>query len=85
MSAEDIKQMVLSVALEAAKKGSGWAQEGVVIRLVRDRLAQNGRPDIATQQAVLEAWHDLFIERKLAWGFDLDNPNSPFFHVRQAG
>jgi len=31
---------------------------------------------------ILNAWHDLFAERKLAWGYDLDNPSSPFFHVR---
>jgi hypothetical protein len=87
MSAQEmneIKQLVLRVAVEAAHKGSGWSQEGVVIREVGSRLAQKGHdPDLATQQAVLEAWHDLFSEKKLAWGFDLDNPNAPFFHVRE--
>ena len=85
MSAEEIKQLVLNVAVESARNGPGWSQEGVVIREVGNRLARQGRrPDIPTQQAVLDAWHDLFIEKKLAWGFDLDNPNSPFFHVREA-
>jgi len=39
-------------------------------------------PDFELRQAILNAWHDLFSEKKLVWGYDLDNPGSPFFHVR---
>lgn len=86
MSEAEIKEMVWRVATESAENGPGWAQEGVVLRTVFDRLAgRGGRPDLKLQQTVLNAWHDLFLEKKLAWGFDLDNPNSPFFHVREAG
>ncbi len=85
MSEEEIKKLVLQTAIEFADNGQGWAQEGVVIREVGDRLTKKGiRPDITAQQAILNAWHDLFVEKKLAWGFDLDNPNSPFFHVRES-
>jgi hypothetical protein len=83
MSTEEIKSLVMRVATEMAAKGPGWAQEGVVLREIGDRMSeQQGRLDLPTQQAVLNAWHDLFAERKLAWGYDLDNATSPFFHVR---
>lgn len=83
MSTEEIKTLVMRVATEMASKGPGWAQEGVVLREIRDQITQKqGRPDLETQQAVLNAWHDLFAERKLSWGYDLTNATSPFFHVR---
>ncbi len=85
MSEEDIKALVLRTATESAEKGPGWAQEGVVLRAVGERLLgrSNGQdPDLQLQQRILNAWHDLFAERKLAWGYDLDNPGAPFFHVR---
>jgi hypothetical protein len=54
------------------------------MRETGNRLSGDGydRLDDKTQQAILNAWHDLFLEKRLAWGFNLDNPNSPFFHVR---
>ena len=87
MSEEEIKNLVLETVTEFAGNGSGWSQEGVVLREIRDRFLKKAQqpPDITSQQAILNAWHDLFMEKKLAWGFDLDNPNSPFFHVRDAG
>ena len=56
------------MATEAAAKGPRWAQEGVVLREVRDRLSggRPDRPDLQTQQTTLNAWHDLFTEKKLA-------------------
>jgi hypothetical protein len=82
MSEEEIRSMVWRIATESADRGPGWAQEGVVLRAIRDRMSGNGRPDLTLQQMILNAWHDLFTEKKLAWGYDLDNPGSPFFHVR---
>jgi hypothetical protein len=83
MSEKEIKELVWQVARESAESGPGWAQEGVVLRQVADRLTnERGRPELPTQQMILNAWHDLFAEKKLVWGYDLDNPNSPFFHVR---
>jgi hypothetical protein len=81
MSEQEIRNLVWEVASQAADKGPGWAQEGVVLREVRDRIPQ-ARRDLTTEQMILNAWHDLFAERRLAWGYDLDNPSSPFFHVR---
>ncbi len=83
MSEQEIKELVWRVATESAEKGPGWAQEGVVLRAIRDRFSSGrSEPDLQVQQSILNAWHDLFTEKKLAWGYDLDNPGSPFFHVR---
>ena len=84
MSDEDIRSVVMRVAAEMAGEGPGWAQEGVVLRQVADAVTRKlGTLDLEAQQAILNVWHDLFAEQKLAWGYDLDNPGSPFFHVRQ--
>ena len=83
MSEQEIKDIVWNVANDSVAHGPGWAQEGVVLRAIRERIASGGgRLDLQIQQAILNAWHDLFLQKKLAWGYDLDNPNSPFFHVR---
>jgi hypothetical protein len=83
MSEQDIKDIVWRVAKDSATHGPGWAQEGVVLRTIRELISRGGGGlDLQTQQAILNAWHDLFQQQKLAWGYDLDNPNSPFFHVR---
>jgi hypothetical protein len=76
-----LKETVFSVAKELADKGPGWAQEPVVLREVAKRMSATSRPDLAIQQKVLTAWHLLFAEGRLSWGYDFDNPNSPFFHV----
>lgn len=84
MSQQEINEIVWKVANESATRGPGWAQEGVVLRAIGDEISQQhgGRLDREIQQAVLNAWHDLFLEKRLVWGYDLDNPNAPFFHVR---
>lgn len=83
MSEHEIKDLVWQVASRAVSSGPGFAQEGVVLRQIRDQLRDRGtRPDLVVQQQILNAWHDLFAEKRLGWGYDLDNPNSPFFHVR---
>ena len=85
MSNEEIKLLVMQVATEKAGNGPGWAQEGVVLQEVKDQLVQRlGRVELTIQQAILNNWHDLFAEKRLAWGYDVDNPNSPFFHVRSS-
>lgn len=84
MTKTQIQDIVWEVATESASKGPGWSQEGVVLREVRNRI-RGEKKDLDVEQLVLEAWHDLFAEKKLAWGYNLDNPNSPFFHIRRAG
>lgn len=81
MTKEEINEMVWKIAIEYAGKGPGWSQEGIVLRELYDRI---GNRDVKFAQMVLDAWHDLFAEKKLGWGYNWDNPNSPFFHVRQS-
>lgn len=85
MSEQELKGIVFEIARKSADRGPGWAQESVVLRTIGEEIARDcgGHLDQETQQAILNAWHDLFLERTLAWGYDLDNPSSPFFHVRQ--
>lgn len=84
MSDEEIKTLVWRIATEAVGQGPGWSQEGVVLREVSEGIAsRTGEyPNLKIQQMILNAWHDLFVDKKLGWGYDLDNPNSPFFHIR---
>lgn len=74
----DKKTFLLDLAKKAYEKGPGFAQEGVVLAEARDEL---NLQDLAGQQELLTEWHELFSEGKLSWGYDIDNPNSPFFHV----
>lgn len=41
--------------------------------------------DHAAEEALLTAFHDLFRTGYLAWGYNLANPNPPFFHVTDIG
>lgn len=81
MTETEIKDLVWEVAADSAARGPGFAQEGVVLRRVRDILREKGE-STTVQQLVLNTWHDLFSEKRLGWGYDLANPNSPFFHIR---
>jgi len=82
MSNDEIKSLVWRIVIESASQGPGWAQEGVVLRKIGENISSKKEPDLKTQQMILDAWHDLFTEKHLGWGYDLDNPNSPFFHIR---
>jgi hypothetical protein len=85
MDQEQLKRTILEVARECLEKGPGWAQEGVVLREVAERLGGSARNE-QDQQKILTCWHDLFLKGELSWGFNLDNPNAPWFHVpRRAG
>lgn len=41
--------------------------------------------DLAREQALLTQIHDLFRTGMLAWGYNISNPNPPFFHVTETG
>jgi hypothetical protein len=73
-----VRSELLKVAREALKIGPGYAQEGYVLGEVGKKLLARG--DIAKQQSILNAWQDLFRQGELVWGYDLDNPQAPFFH-----
>lgn len=81
MDYQQLKDLVFETATEMAARGYGWAQESIVLSAVKDKLALGER--LPPQQVILTAWHELFQEGKLSWGYDLDNPNWPFFHIPQ--
>ncbi|MBD3673580.1 MAG: hypothetical protein HUJ26_08645 [Planctomycetaceae bacterium] len=74
----DIRQTVLDIAKECAEKGPGFAQSGVVLREV---LSRHGLNTLSEQQKILDAWYQLFDEKILVWGYNVDNPGPPFFHL----
>jgi hypothetical protein len=84
MEYQKLLKTVYDAAVHCAKRGAGYSQERVVLDEVARQL--NGDPvinrlDIKLQQDILTCWHDLFREGRLSWGYDLDNPDAPFFHV----
>lgn len=87
MDFQELRREVLEVAKRCAQRGAGYSQQGIVLDEVAQKYRRNSYPsmDIKLQQAILTCWHDLFREGDLSWGYDLDNPDAPFFHVRDNG
>lgn len=73
-------QLVYRVARRHAELGPGFAQQSSVLRAAAEEAGVR-RGDVDSQQLLLTCWHDLFRFGKLAWGYNLDNPDAPFFHV----
>ena len=80
---ETLKQKVLEAARNCAVRGPGYAQQRPVLDEVASEFGGGmyARLDLEIQQAILTCWHDLFREGALSWGYDLDNPDPPFFHI----
>ena len=77
-----IKEVLLEVVEEYAKKGSQFQQNSVLSEAAT-RLGIRHNENL--EQALLTAWHDRFREGQLAWGFNLSNPNAPFCHLTNKG
>lgn len=80
MSFEDVDELrdrLRKIVSECVTKGPGYAQEGVILQ--KARIALDPRT-LAHEQLILAAWHRLFVDGELEWGYDLDNPRAPFFH-----
>ena len=80
---KELKEKVLVAAKACAKRGPGYSQQRPVFDMVASETAGGvyTRLDLDLQQAILTCWHDLFREGTLSWGYDLDNPDPPFFHI----
>ena len=80
---ETLKQKVLEAARNCAMRGPGYAQQRPVLDEVASEFGggMSSTLDLDKQQAILTCWHDLFREGTVSWGYDLDNPDSPFFHI----
>jgi hypothetical protein len=73
---------MLEVVRDLSKQGSSF-QTQTVLREVATRLGGSG--DLPTQQAILEAWQNLFLSGQVAWGYNLANPEPPFCHLTDKG
>jgi hypothetical protein len=77
-SLAELEAAVFQTARELYSRGPGYAQQSVVLREVGKQL----RPKtLEEQQVILSAWHKLFQTGQLAWGYDLDNPGPPWYHI----
>lgn len=91
MSEPNIRAMILTVITQQQRQFLSNLQSNSVLQEVHEQLraAQPrglSREQLAErEQAPLTAFHDLFRTGYLAWGFNLSNPDPPFFHVTEQG
>ena len=78
VNAAQLKEVLLEIATDCVSQGPGFAQEPVVIREAVEKLDISH--DLVAQQELLTAWHDLFREGVLSWGYDANNSAAPFYH-----
>lgn len=76
---DELKQILRGIAEDFSRRGPGFAQEPVVLREAADRLRIHN--NLEYEQRVLDAWHQLFRDGALHWGYNIDNPGQPFFHL----
>jgi hypothetical protein len=78
-----LKEKVLAAARSCATRGAGYSQQRPVLDEVASEFGGGmfARLDLDLQQAILTCWHDLFRDGILSWGYDLDNPGPPFYHI----
>jgi len=58
-------------------------QQSSILNAVARKLGASHNPDL--EQAILTQWGELFRTGLLAWGLNLSNPDSPFFHLTERG
>ena len=80
MNYPQLLELVFTVAKEMVRKGPGWAVQGTVLSEVAKRVRDDSN-DERVQQRILTCWHDLFRQGRLSWGYNIDNPDAPFYHV----
>ncbi len=80
MEYNKLLDLVFEVARDLSRKGPGWAQQRAVLEQVADKIP-GARADNRIQERILTCWHDLFLIGRLSWGYNIDNPDAPFYHV----
>ncbi len=80
----DLRASLLQVINDKRPKGrpDGSLQSGSVLEETARRV--NAR-QAGIEEALLTQFHELFRTGYLAWGFDLSNPDPPFFHLTEQG
>lgn len=87
-TAAGIREVLLTVVHEMLPRHPNDAsslQQANVLNEVHKRLALGPFGDYDTELAILTAWGDLFRTGYLGWGFNITNPNPPFFHLTGRG
>ncbi|MBA4192161.1 MAG: hypothetical protein C0467_29650 [Planctomycetaceae bacterium] len=75
--------LVLDIAKRFSSRGAGWSQQSTVLAEVATQVPDAQR-NLRAQQLILTCWHDLFRLGQLSWGYNIDNPDAPFFHVPES-
>jgi hypothetical protein len=80
-----IREVLLTEIKTQEPKGYGGPtlQQRGVLNAVAKTLGANQNQDL--EQAILTQWGELFRTGLLAWGLNLANPDSPFFHLTDRG
>jgi hypothetical protein len=78
----DIRSVLLDV-IARAQAGSSNLQSRSVLSQAADELGFRGNNNF--EQALLTQFHDLFRTGYAAWGFNISNPDPPFFHLTAQG
>lgn len=83
MRYEELMREVFEAATRCARRGAGYSQQRAVLNEVAEKFGKGPYDllDLKLQQDILTCWHDLFREGHLSWGYDLENPDAPFFHI----
>jgi len=82
---QEIRACMLQVIADLAPKppSHNSLQSRSVLEETRCRLG--GGREHSLEEAILTVFHDLFRTGYIAWGFNLMNPDPPFFHVTEQG
>ena len=82
---KEVRACLLQVIAEQMPKrvGDSNLQSGSVLEETDRRLGRKRDPSL--EEAILTVFHDLLRTGYLAWGYNLCNPNPPFFHVTERG
>lgn len=78
---EDIRNALLTCI--SKRSGPSLQSRSVLNEAAQQLSLKHG--DLASEQALLTYFHDLFRLGYLAWGYDINNADPPFFHSTDLG
>lgn len=80
----NVHEIILKVIASQSGNDSNL-QSGSVLRAAARELFNQQRESLEDEQALLTQLHDFFRTGYLAWGYNIMNPNPPFFHLTEKG
>ena len=81
----DVRATLLKVIQEQQPKNPNDASLATNSVLPETARRLGAVYNIDLEQALLTQWHELFRTGYLAWGYNISNPNPPFFHLTAQG